>query len=236
MTLHNLAGLTQAETAARLDIEPGAVKARLHKARANLRRSMARDAAIEPELERGRAMVAMRVAEVGRRRVAGDDIPRHFVVLEETAGTRGLAIWMGAPEATAIALHIEGVRFPRPMTYQLMSNLVSAIGGRLREVRIDRIEGDVFYAVAVLEGPAGTTELDARPSDALNLALVLAAPIQVAEEIVAAIGYERGGEPSWQSDGQVEGRTAIAAELERSWPSGLGAQASESPSADPPSS
>lgn len=236
VTLHYLAGLTQAETAALLGIEPGAVKARLHKARTNLRRSLWPITKAELELERGPAMVAMRVADVGRRRIADDDIPRHFVVLEEAAGTRGLAIWMGAHEATSLALHLEDVPFPRPMTYGLMAGLVSAVGGRVREVRIDRLEGDVFYAVAVLEGPTGATEIDARPSDALNLALVLAAPILVAEAILAAIGYERGGEPAWQTGEEVEGRAVIAADLERAWPSGHGAQAAEDPSAEPPSS
>ena len=231
--LHYLTGLTQAETAALLGIEPGAVKTRLHKARASLRRSRLLNAGVEPESGGGRAMVAMRVADVGRQTVADDGIPRHFVVLEEVAGSRGLAIWMGPPEATAIALHLEEVPLPRPMTYQLMSGLLTAVGGRLREVRIDRLEGDVFYAVVVLDGTSGTNELDARPSDALNLALVLAAPILVAEEILAVIGHERGGEPAWQAHGQVEGRAAIVADLERAWPSRPGSEPSEPSRTEP---
>jgi RNA polymerase sigma factor (sigma-70 family) len=231
--LHYLTGLTQAETAALLGIEPGAVKARLHKARANLRRSRLREAGVEPESRGGRTMVAMRVADVGRQTVADDGIPRHFVVLEEVAGSRGLAIWMGPPEATAIALHLEDVPFPRPMTYQLMSGLLTAVGGRLREVRIDRLEGEVFYAVAVLDGPSGASELDARPSDALNLALVMAAPILVAEEIVAKNGYERGDEPRSPVAGPVAGRAAIVAELERAWPPRRDVPSSESSDPEP---
>lgn len=235
VTLHYLAGLTQAETAALLGIEPGAVKARLHKARANLRRSLWPIAVVELGLERGRAMVAMRVADVGRRTIGDDGIPRHFVVLEEADGSRGLAIWMGAHEATSLALQLEGVSLPRPMTYGLMAGLVSAVEGRVREVRIDRIEGDVFYAVVGLEGPAGATELDARPSDAINLALVLGAPILVAEEVLTATGYARGEEPTWQTGEDVEGRTVIAADLERAWPSGHGARPTEDPNAEPSS-
>lgn len=217
--LHYLAGLTQAETAALLGIAPGAVKTRLHKARATLRRSLAQGHVWEWRHEKGRAMVAMQVQDVGRRRVAGDDTPRHFVVLEEVGGSRRLPIWIGAHEATALALHLEGVPFPRPMTYQLMANLIGAVGARLREVRIDRLAGDIFYAAAVLDGPAGTTELDARPSDALNLALVLSAPVQVAEEIITSLGSSRDGESASQNDEEIEWRAAIAASVEQVWPS-----------------
>lgn len=227
VTLHYLAGLTQGETAALLGIEPGTVKTRLHKARANLRRSLGRDARNEPERERESAMVAMRVADVGRRRIAGDETPRHFVVLDEVAGSRRLTFWIGAHEATALAMHLEDVSFPRPMTYRLMGGILSAAGGTLREVRVERLEGDVFYAVAVLDGPSGRTEVDARPSDALNLALVLAAPVLVAEPILAAIGYNQGNEPSWQTDEQVEGRAAIAADPQQLWPSRRDEQSSE---------
>jgi RNA polymerase sigma factor (sigma-70 family) len=215
VTLHYLAGLTQAESAAVLGIAPGAVKTRLHKARASLRRSLSAGDVTDDQPGRRRAMVAMQVVDVGRRRVADDEAARHFVVLEEVGGSRRLPIWIGAYEATALALHLEDVPFQRPMTYQLMAGLLDAAGGRLQEVRIDRLEGDVFYAVVVLDGPTGRTELDARPSDALNLALVLAVPIQVAEEILTTIEAA----PPALGDTDIEWRAAIAADVETAWPS-----------------
>jgi RNA polymerase sigma factor (sigma-70 family) len=224
VTLHYLAGLTQTETAAVLGIEPGAVKGRLHKARASLRRALCRDFEPEPPPERRRVMVPMQVVDVGRRRVPEDDTARHFVVLNEVNGSRRLPIWIGSSEATALAL-LEGVPFARPMTYALMAGLLGAAGGNVREVRIDRLEGDVFYAVVALDGPAGSAELDARPSDALNLALILSAPIQVVEEVLAATGIERTDEVA--ADGQVEWRAVIAADIEKSWPASRSEPATE---------
>jgi len=66
---------------------------------------------------------------------------------------------------------------PRPMTYQMAAGLLEASGSRVSGVRITRLAGEVFYAVVVVDGPAGRREIDARPSDAVNLALVIGAPI-----------------------------------------------------------
>ena len=68
---------------------------------------------------------------------------------------------------------------PRPKTYQLAANLLSAAGSRLAEVRITALAESVFYAVAVVEGPGGAVEVDARPSDAINLAVVSGVPVRV---------------------------------------------------------
>jgi RNA polymerase sigma factor (sigma-70 family) len=217
VSLFYLAGLTQAETAAALGVEVGAVKTRLHKARAALRQRL-----WEPEGERrmsdgASVMVEMRVVDV-RRRAAADDRPvTHHVVLEEERGTRRLPIWMGDFEATAIALHLESVPHPRPLTYTFMAGLLTALGGRLREVRIERLVDEVFYAVAVVESPAGTRSLDARPSDALNLALLAGAPIRVAEEVLVAVMGEEALRSSDQVEVATEGRTAIVAEVTALW-------------------
>jgi len=179
-----LGGMTQAEAAALLGIDPGAVKTRLHKARGRLRRTLL---AVWEETTMTTTVAAdlveARVVDVHRvKRQAGE--PAHLVViLEEVGGGRRLPIWLGEFEGTAIALHLEGVELPRPMTYAFAARLLAAAGGTLREVRINRLEGDVFYAVAAVDGPHGTTEFDARPSDALNLALLAGAPIRVAAAV-----------------------------------------------------
>ena len=71
------------------------------------------------------------------------------------------------------------IEMPRPMTYQLAANLITAAGSRLTEVRITSLVEGVFYAVVVVEAPEGTVEVDARPSDALNLAVVSGTPVLV---------------------------------------------------------
>ena len=76
-----------------------------------------------------------------------------------------------------LAMSLQAVETPRPMTYQMAAGLLDACGSRVSEVRITRLAGTVFYAVVVVDGPAGQREVDARPSDAINLALVAGAPI-----------------------------------------------------------
>jgi RNA polymerase sigma factor (sigma-70 family) len=182
-------GLSHAEAAIELGIEPGAVKARLHQARVALEPQLAsiieiakEDQAMEDRAE-GR-WIDVEVTEV--RRSSGDDpIGRpHAVVLQEVRGERRLPIYVGAPEAIALACSLEAAEMPRPMTYQLAANLVTASGARVAEVRITRLAESTFYAVVVLDGPVGPEEVDARPSDALNLALVAGAPIKVDSGVI----------------------------------------------------
>jgi RNA polymerase sigma factor (sigma-70 family) len=194
--LSYLAGLTQVETAAQLGIEVGAVKARLHKARRALRREllpiwkeevMATNVASQP--------VEMRVADLRRPRMEGDE-PRHYVVvLEEMDSTRQLLIGIGPFEAEAIAVTLERVELPRPLPYTFTANLIQALGGRLREVRVNRLVNDTFYAVAMVEGSEGTREVDARPSDVLNLALVAGAPIRVDAAVFQAVEAAQQANP-----------------------------------------
>lgn len=101
----------------------------------------------------------------------------HVMVLAERDGPRRLPIWVGPVEATVLALSLQAVEMPRPMTYQMAAALLDACGSRVSEVRITRLAGQIFYAVVVVDGPAGQREVDARPSDAVNLALVAGAPI-----------------------------------------------------------
>lgn len=190
--LFYLGGLTYAETAAQLGIEIGAVKTRLHKARAALRKQLmsawkeeAMVASEAPSAE-GQA-VEMRVVDV-RRISATDERPvRHHVVLEEVGGPRGLFFGVGPFEGHAVAMLLEKVEPTRPLTYQFLAGILTAIGGRLAEVRITRLTEDTYYAVAVVEGPNGQREVDARPSDAVSLALLTGAPIKVAPGVLAAV-------------------------------------------------
>ena len=178
VALFYLADLSHAQIAARLGISVGAVKTRLHKARAALR---ARLADLRREPSPMPAPIRMRVADV---RDTGTDEPysSHVVFLVEEGGERRLPIWIGAAEGTQLALRLHDVDAPRPSTYRFAADLLAAAGAELSEVRIVRLADHVFYGQARL---AGGAEVDARPSDALNLALIAGAPVLVEEAVLA---------------------------------------------------
>jgi bifunctional DNase/RNase len=220
-------GLTQAETAAHLGVEVGAVKTRLHKARATLRRDLWQVEPLRVTKEGGLAMVEMQVLDVRRRRAEDGQTSRHFVVLEEASGERSFPIWIGEAEATALALHLERVPLPRPLTYAFAAQVLRAAGGHLREVRIDRLNGDVFYATAVVAGPEGDREVDARPSDSLNLALLLEAPIRVTAEILADTA-ECPMEEWARREALTDGAAVIAAQVMAGWEEGADTPSPES--------
>ena len=104
-----------------------------------------------------------------------------IVLLRELEGERYLPIWIGAAEATAIAYVQQGVVPPRPLTHDLLTDVIAALGRSLEEVRITRLEDGVFYAELHLgEGAV----VSARPSDAIALALRTSTPIFVADEVL----------------------------------------------------
>lgn len=180
-----LSGLTCRETASELGIGVPAVKTRLHKGRASLRtrlQSLWEDEMTEMMGPTG-DLVEMRVADV--RRGAPDAKPAaHLVLLEEVGGDRRLPIWIGPQEGLSMALLLQNIDFRRPMGPQFTFNALRSVGARVVEVRIDRLAESTFYAVAVIEGPSGRAEVDARPSDALNAALIADARVTVRREVL----------------------------------------------------
>lgn len=106
------------------------------------------------------------------------------VRLVERGGSRELPIWIGPFEAEAIALEMHGVATPRPLTHDLMKRLVERLGGKLERVVIEGLRDGTYFATLHLAGPGGKgLTVDARPSDAIALALRLHGPIEVAEEL-----------------------------------------------------
>ena len=192
VALFYLAGLTQAEIAERLGTAPGAVKTRLHKARRSLRASLneLRKEYLPMPTETA-ALVPMHVADLRRTGGAGLDAACNIVFLEDDGGSHRLPIWIGAAEAIAMAVALEEVELPRPWTHQLTSTLLQAAGGTLREVRIVALTDSVFYAQIILGDGA---EVDARPSDALTLAVHLGAPIYVAQAVLDRADHLTEGE------------------------------------------
>lgn len=161
-------------------------------------------------------LVEMRVADVRRAPVDSGHVARHVVMLKEVDGDRCLPIWMGEFEGTAIALHLEHVEAPRPLTFSFTANMLLVAGGRLREVCISELAESVFYAVAVVEGAEGARTVDARPSDAINLALVTGAPIRVDPAVLEAVATDTSQLQKATSE-SLEGSAEIVAELTASW-------------------
>lgn len=110
-----------------------------------------------------------------------------IVLLKEIGGSRYLPIWIGAVEATAIAFAQQGVTPPRPLTHDLMKDLLVALGVSLDSVHLTQVNDGIFYAVMNLQGGV---ELSARPSDAIALALRTGSPILGSEELLESAGIE----------------------------------------------
>src|SRR5215218_1227095 len=108
-----------------------------------------------------------------------------IVLLREVTGERYLPIWIGAVEATAIAFAQQGVTPPRPLTHDLMKDVLAATGQRLEEVRIVDMQDGVFFAQLVFDGGA---EVGARPSDSIALALRTGSRIVCAEAVLEEAG------------------------------------------------
>lgn len=181
--------LTVAEIAALLGITVPAVKVRLHRARKRLEarlqpwwweRELARP--FEKEIK----MADVKIADIVQMERAGQI--QHVVVLLDEVGRRALPIWIGAAESMAIATGVRHVATPRPLTFALVAQLLSASRASIERVRITALKDGVFYAVVRLRRSGTVQELDARPSDALALATQLDTPIEVADEVIAANG------------------------------------------------
>ncbi|MEY2719195.1 MAG: hypothetical protein RLZZ273_561 [Bacteroidota bacterium] len=118
----------------------------------------------------------------------------YALLLREVDGNRRLPIVIGEPEAQAIANELEGIRPQRPMTHDLLRNVIEALGASIREIVIHSIKDGTFYASIHFE--YSDIEIDARPSDAIALAVRCNAPMYIDEDIFAESALEEEGEAS----------------------------------------
>jgi uncharacterized protein len=109
------------------------------------------------------------------------------VILEEQQGHRAFPIWIGLPEARAIMLEIEGVSTPRPLTHVLLHNILVDLNVKIGRVIITDMRNDTFYATILLRQGNTTLTIDARPSDALALALHVKAPVFATKKLLDAV-------------------------------------------------
>jgi bifunctional DNase/RNase len=112
--------------------------------------------------------------------VAGTPI----VILKDKLGERVLPIWVGVPEANAIALQIENVATPRPMTHDLLRNIIADLEGRVDRVIVSDLKDNTYFAIIHLTVRGERVAVDARPSDAIALALRTRSPILVEEAVI----------------------------------------------------
>jgi bifunctional DNase/RNase len=113
-----------------------------------------------------------------------------IVLLKETNGDRYLPIWIGAGEATAIAFALQGVETARPMTHDLMRDILRETQVAVERILINELVDQTFYALIRMSATAGVTEVSSRPSDAIALAVRINAPIFAAEEVLEQAGIE----------------------------------------------
>jgi RNA polymerase sigma factor (sigma-70 family) len=235
--LHYLDGLSCEEIAALLGEPAGTVRVRLHRARARLRERLS---SLAPRRREAPAMVEVTLEDVVIRVLTGEDGKQtppvsgrsvRIVLLREKGGDRVLPIWIGAPEGDALALQLTGGTMPRPLTADLMASLLEASGAAVERVAVNSLRDKTFYAVVTLSAGGRTSEIDARPSDALNLAVRVGAPIYVDPEIMDSTGMRadevRGkldDELPFEDEPEGEWRTLSAELLESLHPPWPGAK------------
>lgn len=115
------------------------------------------------------------------------------VVLKEIAGERSFPIVIGLNEAAAIDRGLRGIKASRPMTHDLIRNVIQGLSATLKSVIIHQIKNSTFYANLILQRNGTETKVDSRPSDAIALALTLKAPILVDESVLRDVGAASSG-------------------------------------------
>ncbi len=106
------------------------------------------------------------------------------VLLKEENGERYLPLWVGTAEANAIAIKLENVEVPRPLTHDLVKSVIETLGASLEQVLVTELREDVFYGVMVLSHFGQELRIDSRPSDCMAIALRFKAPIYVDEMVL----------------------------------------------------
>ena len=113
---------------------------------------------------------------------------QRVVILKEKETNRYLPIWIGAAEADAIAVKLQGVSVPRPLTHDLLQSIVDAFGAKIQSIVVSELKNDTFFAKILISVDGSQMEIDSRPSDAIALAVRVPAPIFVDESVLERAG------------------------------------------------
>jgi uncharacterized protein len=141
------------------------------------------------------------VQEVSIYGVSFDMVGKQPIVLLKTMdGNRFLPIWIGHPEAAAILMKLQGAPTPRPMTHDLVTDMLGELNARVSRISVTELRENTFYAVITLQVDGSEIEIDSRPSDALALAVRTSAPIFVADQVIDDSAIEFDREPNEAED------------------------------------
>lgn len=113
---------------------------------------------------------------------------RQIIVLKEVDGERTFPIVIGSAEAYAIDRRLKGIPAPRPMTHDLLANIIEELDGKIDRIEINNLEDAIFFASIVIVHNDRVVEIDARPSDAIALGVATMVPIFVAEHVLDQVG------------------------------------------------
>lgn len=180
-----------------LNVPEGTVKVRLHRARQRLKAMLReRHPEIMPPERRRKIMVKVTIADVIKvEPKEGDEMAitpystvPYIVVLYDETGRRMVPIWIGPYEGQCIAMGLSDFTMERPMTYNFFSSLLQGINARVEEVCVVALKKDTFYALVKMRCGKKMCEIDARPSDAIALAVLNDVPIFAAEEVLETAG------------------------------------------------
>ena len=131
-------------------------------------------------------MIEVTVASLGLDRTTNTPV----VILREKEGSRVLPIWIGPAEASAIAMELQGIKAPRPMTHDLFKTVIVGLGAELRRVLISALKDKTYFAELLLHRDDHLFQFDARPSDSIALAVRLNAPIFTDPQLLEHPGEE----------------------------------------------
>ncbi len=147
------------------------------------------------------------------------------VVLREIGTDRVLPIWIGPGEASAIAMHLGGVAFQRPLTHDLLVSILGGLGGTLQRVLITRMEDSTYFAELIIDRDGDLISVDARPSDSIAMALRAQARIfaedALLESATEALNIAESDEPEGEDEPQISGE-ALEEHLRKLRPEDLG--------------
>ncbi|MFC2016236.1 bifunctional nuclease family protein [Chloroflexota bacterium] len=142
---------------------------------------------------------------------------QRVVILKEKMADRYLPIWIGPAEADAIAVKLQGVSVPRPLTHDLLHSVIDVLGASVHSIIVNDLKNDTFYAKIALDVDGGRVEVDSRPSDALALAVRVEAPIYVEESVLDRASIlldEETGKPIFEEKDGAESKGKKVSEEE----------------------
>ncbi len=198
--LHYAEGLSYREIGALFGVTPGALRVQAHRARSQLRKALLGEWGKQTRREEV-TMIEVTVQDVlvwlpedwqpkpieaGKLQPEQPPGKMWVVLLKERDGDRALPIWIGHYEGEALAWHLAEIQPVRPLTFNFFARLLDAVSVTVERVAVSEIRGDTYIATVTVRSGQQAHEVDARPSDALNLALRAGVPIFVAPEVMSA--------------------------------------------------